>query len=203
MTHMRRTGLTGVAMAAVLVLACAALGTGRAAAPPPPITAATVDLERLFEALEELASEQAHLQELGAAMDSENDTRQAELQRMDDELATLQAGTERYDELESQYIQKSIEYQAWIEFMRRQIDREKALVLEKVYGSVKQAVRDMAEQQGFDIVYLNDSLKPLQRGSEASIQQQISARRMLYTKPALDITEDLITRMNNAYAAGG
>lgn len=195
------TGLAAVALAAVLILAFQALGS-RAAAPTP-VTAATVDLERVFEALTELASEQTHLQELGANMDTENNARQAELTRMDEELATLQVGTERYDQLESQYIQKSIEYQAWIEFMRRQIDREKALVLEKVYNSVKQAVRDMAVQHGYDIVYLNDSLKPLQRGSEASIQQQISARRMLFTGPSLDITDDLIQRMNNAYAAGG
>jgi Skp family chaperone for outer membrane proteins len=202
MTQLKgRTGLLAVSLAVGLVFAYQALGS-RGAAAPPPVTAATVDLERVFEALAELASEQTHLQELGANMDTEKTAREQELEGMDEQLAITEAGTPDYETLEQEYIQKSIEYQAWIEFMRRQIDREKALVLEKVYNSVKQAVRDMAEQHGYDIVYLNDSLKPLQRGSEASIQQQISARRMLYTSPALDITEDLIQRMNNAYAAG-
>src|SRR5688572_11132116 len=106
MTQMKgRTGLAGVAMAAVLVLAFQAMGSRSAA--PPPVTAATVDLERVFEALTELAAEQTHLQELGANMDSENDAKQAELKRMDEELAILEVGTARYDELESQYIQKS------------------------------------------------------------------------------------------------
>jgi Skp family chaperone for outer membrane proteins len=203
MTSTRRTGLPAILAAGiVLILTYRAVGTNFSAAPPP-VTAATVDLEKVFENLAELSEEQIHLTDLGNTMHTEDQARQAELTRMDDELKTLQPGTDTYNQLESEFIQKSIEYQAWTEFTLRQLDREKALVLEKVYNSVKQAVRDMAVQQGYDIIYLNDSLKPLQRGTEASIQQQISARRMLYTNPALDITDDLIQRMNNAFNAGG
>jgi hypothetical protein len=38
---------------------------------------------------------------------------------------------------------------------------------------------------------------------EAQILQQISDRRMLYANPQLDITDELITRMNNEWKASG
>jgi Skp family chaperone for outer membrane proteins len=45
------------------------------------------------------------------------------------------------------------------------------------------------------------TIKDAQMPRETQVRQQISTRRVLYASPSIDITEQLIIRMNNAYAA--
>ena len=49
---------------------------------------------------------------------------------------------------------------------------------------------------GIDIVLLNDSIPEIDLSDSARTLQQISARRILYANPVLDITEALLARMN-------
>ena len=169
-----------------------------------PVRAAVVDLEKVFEKLEERAAEDTRLTARGAELDSEDKSRREMLENMATDLEVLEPGTQLYTEAEDNYIRKSIEYRAWKEFEFARIEREKGLIFEKLYRRVKDAVKEMAQGK-YDIVLLNDSVKELIRGTDQQIGMQISARRILYAEPSLDITDDLIDRMNNAFKnrAGG
>lgn len=198
--------LTNALILAAALSATLFLGYGASAvrnAAPRPVTIATVDLEKIFENLRELSAEQGRLQNVGKQMDTENESRFNKLKQMQEEFDLTPKDSPRLTQIEEALVNATIEYQAWKEFQLRRIDREKALVLEKVYNSVKRSIAAYAQQQGYDIVMLNDSIKPLQRGTEQSVQQQISARRLLYTNPALDITNELLTKMNNDFNTGG
>jgi hypothetical protein len=66
----------------------------------------------------------------------------------------------------------------------------------------------MAEAEGYDMVVLNDSSDdvPFDREvrvpAQIQILQQITNRKILYLKPTIDVTDDLIVRMNNEFRAG-
>ena len=102
----------------------------------------------------------------------------------------------------------TLKYQAWARFSTDKIDIEKALVLHDIYRSIKTAVSQMASSSGYDVVLVDDSQGELTTSTEArvpresQIRQQIAGRRMLYGNPMIDITDDLIARMNNAHKAG-
>jgi len=190
--------LLGAAL--VLVLGYQAVAS-RSQNAPPPVTAATVDLEKVFNNLDARGAEDQRLQTLFEQMQAEDKQRSAELQQLQDALEVEVPGTEKYQQAEERLVRKTLEYQAWVEFKQRQLDREKALVLQKLYNDIKQSLGEMAEQQGYDLILLDDSVKELAPGGEQSVNQQISARRVLYANPAIDITEDLIIRMNNAFSS--
>lgn len=198
--------LTNALILAAALSATLFLGYGASAVrnvAPKPVAVATVDLERIFENLRELSAEQGRLQNVGKQMDVENESRFNKLKQMQEEFDLTPKDSPRLTQIEEALVNATIEYQAWKEFQLRRIDREKALVLEKVYNSVKRSLAAYAQQHGYDVVMLNDSIKPLVRGTEQSVQQQISARRLLYTNPALDITGEVLTKMNNEFNAGG
>lgn len=198
--------LTNALILAAALSATLFLGYGASAVrhvAPKPVAVATVDLEKIFENLRELSAEQGRLQNVGKQMDVENESRFNKLKQMQEEFDLTPKDSPRLTQIEEALVNATIEYQAWKEFQLRRIDREKALVLEKVYNSVKRSLAAYAQQHGYDIVMLNDSIKPLVRGTEQSVQQQISARRLLYTNPALDITGEVLTKMNNEFNAGG
>ncbi len=164
-----------------------------------PAVVATVDLERLFENLNERAAEDARLQAMATTIEQEAERRRNKIRALDEEFKVHPAESEKAQQIADELAMESIQYQAWIEFQRQSLEREKGLVMMKIYRSIKRSVQEMSESNGYDVVLLNDSLKELQRGPEQGVVQQISARRMLYTNPSLDITDSLLARMNNAF----
>ena len=66
----------------------------------------------------------------------------------------------------------------------------------------------MAESEGYDLVIVDDSKAPFTENPDARVSreghilQQIAVRRIMYANPMIDITQDLIVRMNNANNAG-
>jgi len=65
----------------------------------------------------------------------------------------------------------------------------------------------MALTEGYDLVFLDDSSDalPFTRKSrvvpQEQVLQQLVKRKVLFVNPTLDITEDLIMRMNNEFNA--
>ena len=63
--------------------------------------------------------------------------------------------------------------------------------------------------KGYDFVLMDDTSAELAVNPESKVareiqvKQQMTARRSLYVNPAMDITDQLIQRMNNAFNAGG
>jgi Skp family chaperone for outer membrane proteins len=176
---------------------------GRWAAPESPAVIATVDLERVFEFLDKRADADRNLQNKAVALDAEKERRVNEIDQLRNDLKALAEGSDRHQELMDQLAFKTIEYEAWFEFELKRLDREKGIIKADIYRAVKEALRSFAEENHYDLVLLNDSLKEVPGGPDSAVTQQISARRMLYANPAIDITDDLIARMNNAWRASG
>lgn len=203
MNRLTRTTINVPLLVPVLLIAVLLLGYNAVANQQDtkrPAVVATVDLERLFENLNERAAEDARLQAMATNIEQEAEKRRNKIRGLDEELKIHPAGSEKAQQIQDELAMESIQYQAWIEFQRQSLEREKGLVMMKIYRSIKRSVQEMSEANGYDIVLLNDSLKDLQRGPEQGVVQQISARRMLYTNPTLDITNALLARMNNAFS---
>lgn len=202
---MRMPALSSRPMLLILALgACLAVGYSaagnRAVAPSGPAVVATVDLEALFNGLAERASENSRLDAMAQQVTQEQARRRKEAEDLQKQLQGLQPGTDEYRAIEGQLEQKAIELQAWTEFQRRKIDQESGLVMARLYKKIKTAVAAVADAEGYDVVTVNDSLRDLQpSGGESAVLQQISLRRLLYTNPQLDITQDLLTKMNNEF----
>lgn len=167
-----------------------------------PAIVATVDLEQVFNNLDEREAADAELQELAERLQRQGDERSDEIDRLREDLEIYAEGTEEHQEMLTELAKTSHDYRAFVEFGRMRIDASKAVTLRQIYTSIKQSVRREAEAKGYDVVFVNDSLSPLPTADEEETSRQISARRMLYSSPQLDITQDIIDRMNAEFNAG-
>lgn len=119
-------------------------------------------------------------------------------------MKLVEEGSEREAELLEEYSHKGLQLQAHVEFERQRIDREKGLIMKGIYRDIKEAVKKVASDGNrYDIVMLNDSVKEITASGEGQVLQAISQRRMLYTNPMLDITDEVMSFMNNEFNAGG
>ena len=172
-------------------------------APAGPAVVATVDLERAFNELDERAKAKADLQAMVDRLDARGQELRDRVKMLEADIETYAEGSDAQQKALEDYRLAAYELQGFLEYAKRKLDAEGARMIQVLYEEIKQAVEAMAEQNGYDIVFVDDSRAKLPGGvSEAEMTRQISARRMLYASPQLDVTDELITRMNNSFTAG-
>lgn len=200
MTRQINTIAIAFALIAISMLGYRAVGTQFNLAPS---SIATVDLERLFSGLNERAEADTALQSMAVQLEAEGLAKRDAIESLNDTLDLYPVGSQKYDETMERLQLGVLDYEAFTEFGRRKLDVEKALSLKRIYLSIKECSQKMAESQGYDVVFVDDSIADLVGGTEAEIMRNISARRMLYTSDAIDVTDELTTLMNQAFLNGG
>ena len=204
---MRMKKLINVPAVTMALLLGAALGyqavAQRAVAPAAPVIA-TVQLDRLFDGLQQRAEAKVEVARLDQQMNDEQTRREGQIAQLEADLEDAVAAATR-KKLKDQIALKRLKLQFWYQEASTVVEVEKALQLQDMYKNIKEALEALAGAEGYDMVIINDESSdlPFDRDSRVSPQvqvlQQISNRKMLYLNPALDITEDLIERMNNAF----
>src|SRR5262245_11328147 len=175
-----------------------------------PSTIVTVRLATVMEKLNQHGEAEAVLHDMAERLKAEHERRRGEVQKMQDEFKAMPDETPAKQELKDKIDLALLNHQAWYNFSQEKLDVEAALRTQDLYRNVKAEVARMSITSGFDLVLVDDSQGELSTSDEArmsrqmQIMQQIGARRMLYVNQAvLDITDQLIERMNNADRASG
>ncbi len=166
-----------------------------------PTVVATVDLETVFNQLKEREARHSALQAQAQALVDKNDGLQAEIEQLQLDLEDYARGSDKFLEIEDQLLRKTFEFQAQVTFAKRITQLRNAESIKEIYLNIKKAAANLARERGIDLVFVDDTKVEIQDGDEQQINQQISARRMLYVNPAIDITQDLIAVMNGQFQA--
>ncbi|MBT8485026.1 MAG: OmpH family outer membrane protein [Phycisphaerales bacterium] len=174
-----------------------------------PTAVVTVNLPRVLEGLEQRAAAVSELTQLADRMRDEDQRHQDEISAMNTELQGLsETDTAAREDLSERAAMRILEYNAWRAFAAEQLDIEKSLRLRNIDRAVKDAIAQLSELNGYDIVLNDDSGQPLTVNSDSKVpreyqvKQKMISRRVLYAESSVDITEELIERMNNAFHAG-
>lgn len=170
-----------------------------------PSVTVTVDLERVLEGLNKRADDDAELQKLAQSYQAEDAAKKEAIANMEDSMSDLVDERQLLDK-EEEIALATLRRQAWLGFIGEKLDVEESLMLQDLFRDVQKAAADMAENEGFDIVLLDDTglqLAIIERDQRRVIQikEQLRVRNLLFASSVTDITDDLITRMNNAYSS--
>ena len=164
-------------------------------------------MELLFDGLQQRAEAKAELDRLEAGVVADRAARVAGIKQLEDELENAVGATDR-QELEDKIALAKLELQFSYQEAAAELELEKALRLQQLYLTIKRSLKQLAQAEGYDMVILDDSIDELQIDRESRIPpqvqglQQIMSHKLLYLMPTINITEDLVTRMNNEYRAG-
>lgn len=173
----------------------------------PATSTAVVDIQRLINGLTEFKDAQTKLE--GSAKE-----KQADLKAMEDQFKGLKAEYEmEKDKSSAAAREKAIkvaELGQSIESKRRLLGQEMEIrageAMYEIYQRALGAVERMAKDGGWELVLVDDRSIVWPQGrvkTNDRINDFITAKRVLYAADRIDLTPQLITRMNNAYAAGG
>ena len=102
----------------------------------------------------------------------------------------------------AQRVELEATYEARGKAYQRMIDLDHGDILNDLYPKAVAAVQAYAAKEGYDVVLLDD--RPMQLPDSGSVKEYnevIQKKRVLFAKDGTDITDQLITVMNNEYAA--
>jgi Skp family chaperone for outer membrane proteins len=72
-----------------------------------------------------------------------------------------------------------------------------------MYDKIVDAAAQLAKKNGYNMVIADDQTAKIVPTSTVDVKRFIAIKRMLYADPAHDMTQELITSMNNAWIAAG
>lgn len=163
---------------------------------------ATFDLKRTFDSLDQKKAADVAIDKTANDLKAEGDRQAKAIKQMEADLKDFPPGTPKHQELMDKWSLASQEYRAYIEFCEFKVRTERARTLRQIYMTIKRDVEQLATERRYAVVFADDSIPEIPAGTDEVVEREISARRMIYTSPDVDITEALISHMNKVYQAG-
>jgi Skp family chaperone for outer membrane proteins len=208
-----RLALLLTAAVAVAALATARAADARrvaaeahaAALAAPPVAVATVDVAKVFDKLNENADWQIQIRTLASSYTEELRARQSELEKLLKELEAMTDAGQRSG-LADDIAMKRLRLEEWARLKQAEIDRERSLMWQSMYRSIRDEARKVAEGEGYQLVIVDDSQtevrasREIKAPLEEQVKQQIASLRILYAAPTIDISDKVVVRINNLKA---
>jgi Skp family chaperone for outer membrane proteins len=193
----------------MLVLAAAIAwhaGANTAAQRPPaqPTAVATIDIVAIFERLNERTYLESQLEE-------RRKSREAQLVEVRDRVESIRnnietvhpRGSDASKEAIREFMEQNAVLKARGEALGQIMTIDQGNIRRQLFEKVVAAVQKIAERDSIDIVILDDSGFPLPDNNSTDIEifRAIVSKGVIYAHPTVDLTDRVITLMNNEYTA--
>lgn len=166
---------------------------------PRPASVAVVNLGKIFENSDERGARRAEVSGQLEALQKEEATRRKELETLKTDLEILGPETDAHRQTIEKLESKAIEFDTWLQYQKRKLERESTLQDETLYRKIMEAVARIAKQDGYDVVLYMDSVDSVRSQTRQQLMGQIQTRRVLYAADGLDITDAVSQMLNNEY----
>ena len=164
-----------------------------------PAALVSIDISRVLFSLEERAWEEAKSQSLINKIEEDKEVRRRHIDDYAEEFELYQPGSVKWNELEQEQQLELFEYESLNDYGILMKAREESRGMRHVFNSIKEAIDTLSSQNGWDYVFVNETVVQLPEGDTIDMSAAIGARRMLYANPEMDVTDTLIEYMNASF----
>jgi len=185
--------ITGVALGALLTLA--------AGFPTAPAVIASVDLEKVYRSLDQIKAYESKSLSVKDALEKRLTSMNDEIRGLQEDLDSYQVGSPAHNEAQGKVILKAGDLSALQNFAELKMQSEQANTLRETYGAIRSTCATLSKEHKIDFILLDDTIPTITPSDVQGTMAQINGRRLLFSNPALDITDLLIERMNADFRA--
>jgi Skp family chaperone for outer membrane proteins len=132
------------------------------------------------------------------------DEQRQKIERMTKSLQEeLRPGTAEFRERAKQIAMLDAELKWFMESEGQRLEEGLKASLRSIYDDIVVVVREVAEEKQVDVVVAADRLPDALPESPNQLRQQILLQKVLYWSPKVDLTPEVIQRLNARYQASG
>lgn len=168
-----------------------------------PVAAAVVDVESVFENLDEQAAVKADLTSQISNLQKWEQGQQKAIKAKQGELDVLPPDSKEFQQAQADMEQMAIGLQVELQFRQRQIERAKAVQTEGLYRKILAMVERVAKAERYDLVLFKDKTPNMAGANQQQVAALIQVRKLLYSAPDLDITDQITQKLNNEFNNAG
>lgn len=199
-------GLAGLAIVLALAFRFDSAGAAPSAWGKLNPNVAVVDLTRVMDSLDEVKKLNEQLMQRGQERKAKVDARKDALNKKSKEIDAIPKGQERVNELAELYEMEAAA-KGMAEALDRIMDLDRGEVMRSIYVKINDTIAELAGSDGIDLVIFDERSfvklpDPTQPVSDKVMTSLVQSRRVLFAGKDVDITNDLITKMNADFKAG-
>lgn len=203
MTSHARTLAIAAGIALIATLG-AALGAGVAASrQAAPSTVAVIDIDRLSIELEEFKVPAEQFRAKQNAWSEELKALEARMKKADEELQLIPESD--LDARIAKIIQRSTlesELKTKNQLFQQASDLEQVKLFKSMYDRIADGAVRIAERDGIDVLLVDDRVFTIPVSSRAAQSDALATKKILYASESIDLTDELLTLLNNEFSAG-
>ena len=163
---------------------------------------AVVDIPAVSERYEGTADLEAQFEERRTQFNSRREEYRDKINRTGRALQEqLKPGTPEFDQRRKQLVMLEAELDWFTQVEGKKIEQGLAQSLHEIYLAIHAAVEEIAQERGIDVVLAADRLPVEPPQSTTQARQQIVLQKVVYWTPRVDLTEAVITRLNERFRA--
>jgi Skp family chaperone for outer membrane proteins len=191
----------GRAVLVALAVGCAILGARAWSQAPaqPSLRVAVVNMTRVWDGYQKRVSLDGKLTQLRETKAQTLRQKTEEITQLSQKLELLAPGSTQRDQADRELQQKQVESRNLTDLSTQEVARKYLEYWDIVYNDICAATDKVAQQEGYDLVLKRVDRRP-RTGSLQELQGKIEGMTVLYASSRLDLTEKVLTSLNEEFA---
>jgi len=189
-----------VALTAVFSLRYAsAQATVPTPAAPPPTRIATINIVNVFNSLNQKKDGDSEIEIMATDLQKRRAALEDEVKKLQEEIKSYNKDSAIFKETQEKLLLKAMEVSTFQQFMEQKLTLEQRTRTIVIYRAINDAIKNYAVANGIAIVFVADDPDLSDARTPSELLSRITVRKVIYSHPDLDITAQIIDRMNTDY----
>lgn len=177
---------------------------GTTAAPPLGSKVVVVDLVRIFNECQQIADLNSMIKKKSKELNQEAEQRRKVIEDKQLELTAFTPGTPDYEARRKDLVRLNIEANVWLKVSEESMEQEKFEWTRIIYEKSLRVVDSIARERGYEIVVQRTEFVPDDVGQNVqALRRMIQDRTVVYHVPEIDVTSEVVRRLDAEYQASG
>ncbi len=169
-----------------------------------PCCVGIVDFVRIFNESEQIKDLNDLIRKQEVEVQTEAKQRQEVIENKTIELGAFRPGSPDYQSRRKDLIRLGTEANVWLKVAEQDLESQKFDWTRMIYEKSNEIVAAISKERGFSVVLQYKAFSPDDSDQTlATIKRMIQDRTVVYKDESVDITADVLKRLNDAYRAGG
>lgn len=165
---------------------------------------AVVNVPRVSEQYLRTGQLEQRFEEQRRKYNQERETRKAEYEKLARSLEEqFKPGTADYEERREQLLVLKYRFETFVQTEEAKLETDMTNSLRSIYEDITQMVGRVAEEKGIDLVLPIEPFPDETPESSTVFRQRVMLQKVIYASPRLDITEEVLRRLNQEYKQSG